>query len=364
MYISHTLSFYLSRQFLLWMLGMLLVLIAIVEIFDVLELFRRTAGHEDVTSGTVLSMAGLKIPHYLERLMPFSVLFGAMFTFFRMNRHHELVVARASGVSAWQFLLPVIVLALALGAFQITAFNPFAAAMLLEYEKLEAKHIRGKPSLAAVSEEGIWLRQRVPDGHYILHAPEVSPGEMELRDVVVFRFRTGDRFVGRIDAPSARLVPGNWQLTDARINDITGSTVEVPSYRLMTDLTTENINDSFAPPETLSFWTLPRFIAVLEKAGFSALRHRIDWHSRLAHPFLLCAMVLLAATFSLRNVRRGGAMAMVAAGVGAGFVLFFVSDVIGALSASGGIPVLLGAWSPTAVSGLLGLTVLFHLEDG
>lgn len=364
MYVSKTFSFYLSRQFLLWMLGMLLVLIAVVEIFDVLELFRRTAGEDGATSGVVLSMAFLKIPHFVERLMPFAILLGAIFTFFRLNRHHELVVARASGVSAWQFLLPSLALAFVIGAFEIMAFNPFAAAMLLEYEKLEAKYIRGKPSLAAVSEEGLWLRQRVPGGQYVLHAPEISPGDMELHDVVVLRMQDNDRFIGRIDAPTARLIPGSWLLTDARVNDVDSPMIEVPSYRLMTDLTTENINDSFAPPETLSFWSLPRFIAVLEKAGFSALQHRLDWYSRLAHPFLLCAMVLLAAAFSLRNVRRGGAMVMVAAGVGAGFLVFFMSDVVNALGASGAIPVLLAAWSPAAISGLLGLAVLFHLEDG
>lgn len=364
MYVSRTFSGYVSRQFLLWVVATILILVTIVEIFDILELFRRTAKREGATTGAVVTMALLKMSHIIERLVPFAVLFGAMFTFFRLNKYQELVVARASGVSAWQFLLPLLILAFLIGVFQITAFNPFAAAMLLEYEKLEAKYVRGKSSLAAVSEEGLWLRQRTDKGHYILHAAEVFPRAMELRKVIVFQMRDEDRFAGRIDAPTARLVPGSWILKDARVNKLTGAPTSAASHRLTTDLTPGNINDSFAPPETLSFWTLPQFISVLEKAGFSALRHRLDWHSRLAQPFLLCAMVLLAATFSLRHVRRGGTMAMVAAGVGAGFLLFFMSDVIGALGASGSIPVILAAWSPAAISGLLGAAVLFHLEDG
>ena len=364
MYVSRTFSTYVSRQFLLWVLATILILAAIVEIFDVLELFRRTSKREGATTGTVITMALLKMPHVIERLVPFAVLFGAMFTFFRLNKYHELVVARASGVSAWQFLLPLLSLAFVIGVFQITVFNPFAAAMLLEYEKLEAQHIRGKSSLAAVSDEGLWLRQRTHEGHYILHAAEVYPRAMELRRVIVFHMRDKDRFAGRIDAKTARLAPGSWILKDARINSLAGLPNSMPTHRLMTDLTPENINDSFAPPETLSFWSLPTFISVLEKAGFSALRHRLDWNSRLAQPFLLCAMVLLAATFSLRHARRGGTMAMVAAGVGTGFLLFFMSDVIGALGASGSIPVILAAWSPAAISGLLGAAVLFHLEDG
>ena len=44
--------------------------------------------------------------------------------------------------------------------------------------------------------------------------------------------------------------------------------------------------------------------ANLERSGFSALRHRLYWHSLLAAPLLLCAMVLIAATFTLRQTRR------------------------------------------------------------
>src|SRR3546814_12939731 len=63
------------------------------------------------------------------------------------------------------------------------------------------------------------------------------------------------------------------------------------SYRLETSLTMEQIRESFASPETLSFWSLPRFIETLEAAGFSAVRHQLHWHTILATPLLLCSMV-------------------------------------------------------------------------
>ena len=138
----------------------------------------------------------------------------------------------------------------------------------------------------------------------------------------------------------------------------------MPYHEIETHLTPENIQDSFGPPETLSFWALPKFISVLEKAGFSALRHRLYWHTQLAVPLLLCAMVLLAATFSLRPARRGGAGISVVCGVATGFLLYFLSDVVSALGVSARVPVVLAAWAPAIVSCLLGTAMLFHLEDG
>jgi lipopolysaccharide export system permease protein len=102
----------------------------------------------------------------------------------------------------------------------------------------------------------------------------------------------------------------------------------------------------------------------LEAGGFSGLRHRLYLHTQLAVPLLLIAMVLLAATFSLRPLRRGGAGISLVCGVATGFLLYFLSDLISALGVSGRLPIALAAWSPAVVSCLLGTAMLLHLEDG
>ena len=133
---------------------------------------------------------------------------------------------------------------------------------------------------------------------------------------------------------------------------------------LATTLTPRKIEESFASPDTMSFWDLPGFIGLLEQSGFPAQRHRLHFNVLLARPFLLCAMVLVAATFSLRMQRRGGATLMIVGGVVSGFVLYFVSDIVFALGLSAKLPVALAAWTPTGVSLIFGASMLLHLEDG
>src|SRR6202040_3154247 len=120
--------------------------------------------------------------------------------------------------------------------------------------------------------------------------------------------------------------------------------------------------ERLAPPHTMSFWDLLGFISLLEQSGFSAERHRLHFNVLLARPLLFCAMVLVAATFSLRMQRRGGATLMIASGVIAGFLLYFLSDIVFALGLAAKIPVLLAAWTPTGVSMIFGASMLLHLE--
>jgi lipopolysaccharide export system permease protein len=115
---------------------------------------------------------------------------------------------------------------------------------------------------------------------------------------------------------------------------------------------------------TISFWKLPKFIALLESSGFSSSRHRVYWHRLLAIPVVFFAMVLIGAAFSMRHVRFGGLGYMALGCVLSGFGYFFLSDIAAALGASGAVPVLIAAWAPPLSAVLLALGLLLHLEDG
>lgn len=366
MRISSTLSLYVSRQFSISFGAVFLAFVATIFIFDSVELMRRGAGvgKELATFDVLLQMALLRIPFMAQKVLPFAALIGGIMTFTRMTRTHELVVTRSAGVSVWQFLLPPLIVALLIGGFTVTVFNPLAAALVARYELMDAKYLRGKSSLLALSSSGIWLRQADANGQSVIHAQRLSPEDLTLHEVIIFLYRGEDRFVGRIDAKRATLAEGRWDLKEAVLTGPDRPAEFKANHSLKTDLSFDQIQDSFAPPETISFWALPGFIKVLEGSGFSAVRHRLHWHSVLSGPLLLCAMVLVAATFSLRLTRRGGTWLLVVVGVLTGFVLYFVSDLVLALGLSGKIPPVLAAWTPAGIFSLVGVASLFHLEDG
>ena len=172
-----------------------------------------------------------------------------------------------------------------------------SAAMVNRYEQMDARYLGGKSSLLALSQSGIWLRQTDTEVQSVVHARRISEDDVTLHDVIIFSFLKDDQFINRIDAEEATLSKGSWKLSEAVITGPDQPAAFHDTYLLPTSLTFDQIEDSFAPPETLSFWALPGFIKVLEASGFSAVAHKLHWHSLLAGPLLLCAMVLIAATF-------------------------------------------------------------------
>jgi lipopolysaccharide export system permease protein len=216
----------------------------------------------------------------------------------------------------------------------------------------------------------LWLREAdpglTPQGVAILHAHGVTlqKGQLTADDVSIFRLDANDRLLQRVEAAKARLGKGAWQLDDAR-TILPGRLPSAPRpLALDTNMTVARVQESFAPPDTLSFWALPGFIALLDRSGFSSIRHRLQFQTLLALPLLAGTMTLLAAGFSMRPSRRGGVARMIGSGVAAGFALYMVSKVAEEFGQSGAMPAIVAAWAPSLSGLLLSVALLLHLEDG
>lgn len=362
--LSPILTGYIARQFLTRFLSFFLALCGVIFLVSVVDLLDRLANKPEVGLGTIITMVIFKTPFLSQEIMPFTILFAAMACFWRLTRSNELVVARSAGVSVWQFLLPVVAAGLVIGILTVAMLNPLAAILQSRYEAMEAEMFRLEGNVLAVKRTGLWLRQADPEGQSVIHAQRVSPDIMTLHEVIIFRFGEGDRFLGRVDAPRAELDQGSWQLYEAW-EAVPGQQPRFAErLTVETELTPDKIQDSFAPPETVSVWSLPGFIALLERAGFSGHRHRLQFHRLLSTPVLFVAMILIAATFSLRPQRRGRVGVLILSGIGVGFLLHLLSNFVFALGLSTRLPVELAGWTPAGVSLMLGITLLLHLEDG
>jgi lipopolysaccharide export system permease protein len=175
-------------------------------------------------------------------------------------------------------------------------------------------------------------------------------------------FTNDHRFVERYDGEFGGLSDAAWLfgpgvVTNAALPD------RVESYRVPTDITRNDMEESFAAPDTVSFWAMPSYIAMLKATGFPVGALQIQFISLLVLPFLCAALIMVAASVALRPVRAGGQMKMAVTGILLGFGIFFMTNFLQALGASGQIPALLAATAPAGLTFAAGVMVLLTLED-
>jgi lipopolysaccharide export system permease protein len=362
--ISNTLGRYFAGRFVVAALGVFASIFMLLVLVDYIEMVRKTSGLVDVSAITVAETSLFRVPQLLEKMMPFCILIGAMTCYLALSRRLELVVARAAGVSAWQFIAPALVSAIVLGILATTAYNPMSANLREISKRMEAELFGSAPGGGVQDASGFWINQVNSDGQAIINAARSEQQGVRLTGLTVFRFDNDYQFKERIEAAQATLEEGHWLFKSVRRYTLDSPPVEQDTLSLSTSLTPAQVRNSFSTPETVSFWQLPGYIRSSESSGFATAGYRLQYHKLLAQPFLLAAMVMLAASVSLRFFRFGGVQKMVLSGVGAGFLLYVLSKVTEDLSKAELMHPIASAWLPVCVGGLTGFLALLYQEDG
>ncbi len=362
------LHLYIARRFLQSFLMVLAVFVAILLPIDLAEQLRQI-GESNAGLTAAFKLALLNLPGGLYRMLPLFIILATLVLFLSLARTSELVVIRGSGRSALRSAMAPVMVAALIGVLGLLVVNPLVAATERQYETSIARYQTGENRTLSVSGEGLWLRQGSSFGQTVIRASRANSDGTSLFEASFFVYDSNGQAQSRIDADTAVLTDGAWELTGAKVWPLGQANPEADaftqdSFSLPSTLTRDQIRDSFGDPSTVPIYELPGFISQLRAAGFAALQHRVWLMSELANPFLLAAMVLIGASFTMRHTRFGKTGMMVLFALLLGFGMFFLRNFAQVLGETGQLPVIIAAWTPPLAAILLPLGFLFHTEDG
>lgn len=360
---------YLSKKIVVTFFLVLATIMAIIMMFDIIEALRRISGREDVGMSYVAKYAVTRLPQTVDKVLPFIMMVAAMITFWRVSKSNEYVIIRSTGVSIWGFLTPVLLSVFIVGALNVGLINPISSKMYELHETIKYRFATRNPDAVLFSSKGLWIREAAADGRVLVISAKSLRQEanesLSMRDVSILEMDKESQILRRVEGLIGELDGNNFTLRGVKVFESGLETKDLPEISYTTSIDLQRIKENFIDPDAISVWELPDTIHFYESSGFSAQRHQMRYLSLLASPFLLMAMVLIAALFSLRpNMRQGGVMFMIVAGITTGFVVYFSSQLVYAFGINGYIPVWLAVWSPILVVGLLGVTVMLNMEEG
>jgi len=357
---------YLVKQTILNFLYVLAVICAIIMMFDMIEILRKTSGRHEVSIGFLLQYVVAKLPETVDKVIPFIVMVSTMITFWRLSKTNEFVIIRAAGVSIWGVLTPVLMAVFCIGFFWISILNPISARLYELKETLSYRLSTDNPNAFLFSNKGLWIREGKGDNVAIINANglNLQDNVLWLHDVSIIEIDERTQIKRRIEAFVATLEDGNLNLRDVKIYKAGQQAETLNNMHYPTEMNLQRIKDNFVDPEAISFWNLPDTIDFYEASGFSVQRHKMRYLSLVALPFLLMAMVLVAGIFSLKaSQRQGGVLWMIIFGITTGFTVYFTSQVVAAFGINSYIPVWFAVWVPAIVVASVSILVYLHKEE-
>jgi LPS export ABC transporter permease LptG/LPS export ABC transporter permease LptF len=347
---------YVLRDFgmnLILVLATFLLLLLVFTVFELLGDILRNHVSPVVVGEYLLNVS----PYFIYNVAPLAILLAVLVTLGLMQRSNEVTAIKATGISIYRIVVPVLV-ACAMLAAGLFFFDQFYLPYANKRQDALRNQIKGKPAQTYLNPDRKWIfGERSNIYYYQLFDPERNQfGRLSVFqfDPVTFQLKK------RIYAERAHWEEslGRWVCTQGWERDMRGPAID--NYRTFDVSTFAGVSE---PPtyfkkevkqsSEMNYEELRRYIRDLQQSGFDVVRLRVQLAKKFAFPVIALVMALLAVPFSLQAGRRG-TVAGVALALGIAVVYWTVSGLFEAMGNISQLPPFLAAWSPDLIFALLG----------
>ena len=310
-----------------------------------------------------LMLTFLYVPSLLNNFFPFVVLISCILFFLKIRKSDELTAINISGVSNVSIILIPCSLAIILGIFFVTLVSPLTSTLVKKYEFIKGNYEKDKEYLAAITENGIWIKEKNLSRNNFIRATHLYGNN--LIDVSIYEFDSDNNFIKRMEASSADISTTEWMLENVTMIDVSDNK---PS-KFIQKITYNNINDLkkikslYSNLDTISFWDIKKEMKLLEERGYSTKDMEVKLHKSFAFPFYLLSMVLLSSVFTLASNYKESSWRYVFISISLSILIFFFNDFSAALGKVERLPLEISVWMPITIIFIFSLIGLIHANQ-
>ena len=335
---------YLAREFIKVILNTIFIFFCLGFIMN---LFEEINYFKDLDIGIYLPimLSSLIVPSLLYNMFPFIILLSGIWFFLKIKKSDEVTAMKVSGMSNFSVIIIPGLLSFMLGIFFITSINPITSVLVQKYENIKGDYDRDKDYLAAITQNGIWIKEK----NNIIRASNLQ--KENLMNVTIYEFDKNNNFVKRIEAKSANISSTTWSLKSVKIVDDNGKilsdNMDLLSYFSIYDL--KKIKSLYTNLDTVSFWNIETEIKLLEERGYSTKQMETKLHRSLAFPFFLLAMVLLGGVFTLGMRFKESNFTYAFIAIITCILIYYFNDFSAALGRTEKLAVEVAVWMPIII---------------
>ncbi len=358
---SFVINKYLSKEFLKITLIISLIFFSlgfIMSIFEEINFFK----DYDVKVDVPIILALMYVPTLMNNFFPFVILLSGIVFFLRIKKTDELTAISISGISNFSVILIPSILSFVLGIIFITSADPITSALTKKYENIKGSYERDQDYLAAITENGIWIKEKNSEKNNIIRASSLKGNN--LIELTIYEFNKDNDFNRRIEASSANISSLKWSLNDVKIvtyDGVISPKIKNISYNSMYDI--KKIKNLYSNLNTISFWEIENEIKLLEERGYSTNEMETKLQRSFAFPFFLLSMILLSAVFTLGTNYSENNWKYVFFAIITSILIFFFNDFSAVLGKTEKLPLKVAVWMPITIIFIFSAIGIIHANQ-
>ena len=326
-------NLYLYKNYLIGFLIILLVFSLLIFTGDLIENFRKSAT-KDVPTNIVFELSFYNFPSLIYETVPIIIFFSCILTTVKLVRTSEYTILKSSGLTNNSLLISPSILFFTISVLFVFTINPLVSIFHSKYDKLNYMYIEKTDKFASISKNGIWLKQDNDEKKVssILNSKNIEKEGEILNNFMILEYNQKGSFTGRLNGEKAKLENGQWLLYNVAVYPRYSEPRFHNKLIYKTTIKFKDISNSLVSPENISIYQLNDFIKLIEKLGYSAIDHKLEYYNLLMLPLLVLSLVFLANSLTFRLKHNDKIFNLLIISICTIFIYYFLSNLFNALS--------------------------------
>ncbi len=303
----------------------------------------------------------LNTPSILFEIFPFIFLIASQLFFIRFKENEELNLLKITGIDNFSLIRLLIYLSLVMGFIITVLFYTFSANLKHNYLIIKNKFTDDNKYLAAINDNGLWIKDEYEGGVYIINADEFEKNK--LKNVTINQLDNKFNLKSIIISQQADIENDEWKLEKVRIFFVNGKKEMLENLKINTNFNREKLNSIFSNLTSLNLLQLVNLSEDYKKLGFSNTEIKSHIYKLYSFPILISIMTVIGSILVLSFSYKRSKFFNLSLGVMSSVVIYYINYLFNLLGITEKTSIILAVCSPLIILVLFSFILLVRINE-
>ena len=294
-----------------------------------------------------LLLTFLNTPSILFETFPFIFLIASQLFFINLQENEELSLLKITGIDNFSLIRLIIYISIILGAFITIFFYTFSSNLKYNYLSIKNKFTNDNKYLAAINDNGLWIKDEIGDDKYVINADEFTNNI--LKNVTINQLDEEFNLISIIISEEANIENKEWKLKDVKIFFSDGKKEKLEKLNVNTNFNRKKLNSIFSNLTSLNIVQLINLTDDYKKLGLSNIEIKSHLYKLYLFPIFVSIMALIGSILMLNFKYKRSKFYNLSIGILFSVSIYYINYFFNLLGMTGKTSLMLSILTPLIV---------------
>ena len=294
-----------------------------------------------------LFLTFLNTPSLLYEIFPFIFLISSQIFIFNFYEKDELNLLKVTGINNFSLIKIIALVSLLMGVLISTVFYTFSADLKHNYLSIKNKFSNDNKYLAAINNNGLWIKDQYGEHIYIINADEYK--NEQLKNITINKLDKNFDILSFITADQANIETYNWELNKVKIFYKDGKKESLDKLIFNSNFNKNKLDSIFSNLNSLNILQLIELSKDYKKLGYSNIEIKTHLYKLYILPIYVSIMAIIGSILMLYLNYFNSKLFNISIGIIASVIIYYINHFFSLLGTTEKTTVLLSVSVPLII---------------